>query len=443
MKLIIFIFLFFLVFDSLAQQRVIHINGIRTTYADANNNHRHLQQNLGSTYQVEFIWNPFGRGSSEDEQSSENSGFFSGASNSIVDFNELFVSKVNEEKFHNNFRDILAPFNQSTTLASNDASNVTSNISLETPSIQDIVESSYRVIKTITESSSPRTVILVPHSQGNLITNYIWAKYVEEFGNEAFKKIRIVNVANTSFFSPHNLNLTHVDDAILYTEANDSGCLDTSLERLPVRLDLSRTTPFCSEFNEGVNPDICPFILSSAPFRNASGVDRPNCGDHGFLTTYLSNRTVDVNSANSNTLPTFTSGNSFANRLKDLVDAARESLAIANNQSQLSGSITVSNLDFSRNPTIAIYPIPETSPDTAVGFPPGTPAYTCPLQSDNSWGINCTEDRVSVQDVLDVNDVIFQPFFDDNDNGLWDDSEFFCGRVVPVIQLSEAFPCSR
>jgi hypothetical protein len=61
----------------------------------------------------------------------------------------------------------------------------------------------------------PGYVVVVAHSEGNLLANIAYAWACVETSGEAAKRVRIVNLANTSAVSVHGLNITHSYDTVI------------------------------------------------------------------------------------------------------------------------------------------------------------------------------------------------------------------------------------
>ena len=173
------------------------------------------------------------------------------------------------------------------------------------------------------ESRRGSRVIVIAHSQGNLLVNLSYAMLAAKYGNAVAKQVRVVNVANTSGFSISNLNLTHAGDAALFSGGAAKRHLDNSLETLPSQEGWTRTTPTCP------NDQACNFRLARATLLKPTSaitdqgvIDKVL--DHSIVETYLSSATVPV--ANGQGIPFSASATRFRDRFEDAVYAAAASL---------------------------------------------------------------------------------------------------------------------
>lgn len=344
---------------AIAQQpitNVVYVNGIQNTLEDAQKTQRKIQEVLDSSpnhpigsrrfFVVYLVWNPVGW-----------YGLVDGQSDLSQDTMELFIEKTAEEDFATSFQELLAPFNQSTIVEKrNDALKVVryldsmlpGNNSLETdqpPKINDErMSTTQRAIRNlISQVKQLGSTVVVAHSQGNLLANLAWAKLVSEYGNDAKRMMRLVNVANTSAFSIHNLNFTHAGDAGLFSVAtksiaqNPAG--DKSLETIPARNGWTRTT---TGLYQCPSNGTCNFTVSPATFKKMTGdIDYPTdwnvvgnwegtAGfilDHSILLTYLSTATVPPVDSDTQGVPFTNVVDTFAGRFEDFVYAAARSIA--------------------------------------------------------------------------------------------------------------------
>ncbi len=309
-----------------ATKNIIYINGIQNTLEDAFITLKTLKKrlaestnraaNMRSENFVAYIWNPIG---------------WSGAENGpdfAEDVAELYLEKTAEEKFSSDFEKILAPHNESRVVDKAAATRVVAYLDDMTPGGNSLeaglqsdsfMDRSQRAARSlVAKVLSMQPAIVVAHSQGNLLANLAHAKISSEYGNDVYKILRVVNVANASVFSVSGLNLTHAKDAALYSAATDAHDLDLSLEVLGQTH--TRTTPRCTNFS-------CRFLLGGAPF---GGVDSTGgILDHAINETYLSdvNLPVVMNTQGVNFTPGATR---FIDRLEDFIYAAADSLDLYN-----------------------------------------------------------------------------------------------------------------
>ena len=318
---------------SVAAQNVIYVNGIQNTLDDFVLTKLRLQTILNEsanhsgttkrTFKLSGVWNPQGW-SGED-------GLFDGTL--MKDKRRLFVLKAAEELYSDAFLNLLSPFD--------------GNFAPDVPSARQVVSyldtmlagsTSIEADKSITEGNLRRTqfaansivanvqakqpAVLIAHSQGNLLANLAYAKLVVNNGATVSKMLRVVNVANTSFFSVNGLNFTHASDAALYSAASGTGVPDLSLETMPLAERWTRTTPRCpSNGTCRILVGVAPFTLDE-PHQRELGPDAVL--DHGMVATYMSNNKVSVRDTQR---VVFTAGATrFRDRLEDFVYTAANAL---------------------------------------------------------------------------------------------------------------------
>ncbi|MBL8954137.1 MAG: PD40 domain-containing protein [Myxococcaceae bacterium] len=297
---------------------VVFVNGIQNDIYQAKSAVVHLHRVLKAsqnhpgtaarTFEVTSVYNPTG---------------WYGDGEAFADLVELYLLKTQEELFGDDFRKIMVPFNASASIDVAAATRVAAFASDLTPGVTsleadgDVTDAHLRgtqaAIRRLAEAMSGcRPVIVVPHSQGNLLTNLAWARVASEFPERALKKVRVVNVANTAEFSVNNLNHTHRGDRALFAPV-------IGLETLGAApLSWSRTTPRCP------NDMTCNFTIALASF-DASADTVDDATRHGFVEIYLSNATVPVTVGNLGV--TFTPGKTrFVDRFEDFVYAAADSI---------------------------------------------------------------------------------------------------------------------
>jgi hypothetical protein len=326
---------------------VIYINGIQNTRIDAQSTSdkiydlmRSAPERAGLTKPTKYIsvWNKIGyfgnTPSLLEKQNSLNE-----------DLDELFVSKNNEENYALQFNKILLPHNNlDVYLDKTSAQFVVDRMQFELSSIRHPIDQLFEQTKKQIDSGN--RVIIVAHSQGNIIANFVWAKLIVQYENALKTKVRVVNVANTTRRSPNNLNFTHAGDAALFKRADVAACPEQSLEYLPIRKSLPRKTPVCYS---GSDSSVCQFFLAPATFKASNsgsgsvdsgdvvggGIDA--CLDHSIVATYMSNADVNVEIDQG---IEFSSSKSFSKRMEDFIFQAIKSL----NDSQKSSPIITSPL---------------------------------------------------------------------------------------------------
>lgn len=283
---------------------------------------RNHKESAKRNFSVTFVWNPVG---------------FNGAGKGCTlcqDTKELFILKTAEEKYASDFRSIFVQNNlNSSNVDSKAALRVKAYLDDMTPgdnylesskkiTDEDLAPTRTAIVELAIEMKRLGPVIVVAHSQGNLLANLAWASYASEIGNEIAKKVRVVNVANTSQFSVNFLNLTHAKDAALFSAATDKLDKDISLETLP-RLggDWNRTTPTCKNA-------ACNFSIDQPYFGGVDGT--AGTLDHALIQTYLSETELPQVLHTPSVFNFSPNATRFRDRFEDLVYAANESIELLN-----------------------------------------------------------------------------------------------------------------
>lgn len=315
---------------------VVYINGIYNFLEDMQKTENTIRTRLDTSpnhtdtanknFIVKHIFNPAG---------------WYGEKDLSQDKMELFLLKTAEEHFADYFKQIVSPFNAPKPIGQDEikaALAVTAwldnmmpgdHISVEKTSLEDdnkITADDMQGTKTAAIRLADfvkvhGSVVIVAHSQGNLLANLAYAKLVSEYGNDISKMVRVVNVANTSEFSVNGLNFAHAGDGALFASANLTG----SLENMPSQgFNWTRTTPKCP------NKGACDFTIAPPTFMAQNEIGQELLSpdrllDHSIYETYLSKAIVEVN---EKTPPiTFTPGKiGFIDRFEDFVYAAADSL---------------------------------------------------------------------------------------------------------------------
>lgn len=326
-----------------ASTNVVFINGIQNTLEDAERSKRQIEQVLtqsvnhtGSArrqFSVAMVWNPIGWNSScatpsphpyEAQPACER-----GLTTTDQDQKELFLLKAAEEKFGASLSRISVPYNQRRQIELDDALAVKDYLDLMLPSHgvtpastsleRDglVTELEMRPTQNAANALARRVLslgraVVVAHSQGNLLAHLAYAAIAAQHGDDTWKLIRVVNVANTSDRSVNGLDFTHEDDRAL-----------TLLELLPLARQWSRGAPGCAGYSD------CVFSRATPAFGGASFslLDR-DVDHHGMGEVYLSERELpQVKWAQG---VTFTPGKTrFVDRFEDFVYTAADSLESA------------------------------------------------------------------------------------------------------------------
>lgn len=331
---------------------VVYINGIQNTLADTqattekirkilNASRNHSDTNKKKGFFVDGVWNPIGY-----------TGHTLTEGDLKQDLKELFLLKTAEELFAEHFTKLLSPFNSPRPNNKDAAKRVKQYLEEDmTPAGNSLVDTPDEQNDNVTDkdmegaqgaaralvnwvkpflTNSRRPVIVVAHSQGNLLANLAYASLATEF-DDLSSRVRLVNVANTSEFSLNNLNFTHASDAALFNgKAGSTACEVAvgveNLEGMPTYKGWTRTPPKCPENNK------CNFKIATATFEGVTG-EIPNqsftdvCLDHGMVDTYLSDATVE--NIDSQGVVFSPGAKRFRDRFEDFVYTAAESLAAA------------------------------------------------------------------------------------------------------------------
>lgn len=322
--LFVILFQIFISHTATAQTNVVYINGIQNTITEADDTRRIIRDILNNSpnhsgnrrnFSVTNVWNPMGwRGDSAGSDLSQ-------------DLMELFLLKTAEENFAADFLQLVRLNNNRASIDRNVAARVNAYVDDMTPgnnsietngSITDADMSVTRqaVLNLVTRIKAVGgTVILIAHSQGNLIANLAYARLASD-GFDLPNKLRIINIANTSEFSASGLNFTHAGDAAIFSGATATLLKDQSLETLPSQFsNWNRTTPRCAN-------TACNFTVAPATF-NSSSTDIPNQSfvdetlDHSIVETYLS--TANLTSRLEQGIIFSTNANRFIDRFEDFV----------------------------------------------------------------------------------------------------------------------------
>lgn len=266
-------------------------------------------ESIRRSFKVGLIYNP--RGFYENETPIE------GCDPKCQDFYELLVLKSAEEEFAPFFPRIVAPHQQESQLDIKvarfvkrfaDSMTLGSNSAFDRGIVTDErMAATKQVVAAITaEMSKAAPKILVTHSQANLLANLAWASVVADLGQEAQKRSRTINLANTSLFAISNLNLTHDRDDAL-----------ANLVVEPLALKFTRNTIACT--------GMCQFDLAHPTFKAPQEFVCGGTACNHSMATYLGLDEIPVALVDQSV--EFTAGRTaFFDRFEDLVYAAIISL---------------------------------------------------------------------------------------------------------------------
>lgn len=322
-----------------APEEVIFINGINNTLEDALENAEGLREALNGTatrnetakrmFRVWLQYNEAGWTLPLER--------VPGVA-LLRDVGELAVLKVAEECYLNRLLTLSHPYNRPIPIDHAAATEIAAHLNSMIPEtatagqcgqnalVSDGIVTAARMspIKNValslaTNIKQLRRVVLVAHSEGNILANLAYASIAASSGGDVSRTVRIVNVANTSAISMHGLDATHTKDGALALLAT----LGTYLSRSTVECAL---------------PGGCPFPLAPATLRASNQLlVFPTLG-HSFSGTYLSNTDTEIVGSSPFS---FTAGASeFTDRVVDYVYAATSALDSAN-------GITVSEVSCS------------------------------------------------------------------------------------------------
>jgi hypothetical protein len=214
-------------FDAAAQAKkanVVFINGIQNTAEQAVISRNRLKEALSTstlhigssqrTFDVTVVYNPMG-----------------GITN---DNAELFLLKTAEECYRNDFGLIAVPHNQLRLIDRNAALRVKAYLENIVPgrkgghncgdagmvdsgvvTAADMEATKAAALGLVERVKRDHPAVVVAHSQGNLLAHLGYSSLASDYGDEANKMMRVVNVANTSELSAHGLDLTHSGDRAL------------------------------------------------------------------------------------------------------------------------------------------------------------------------------------------------------------------------------------
>lgn len=298
---------------------VLFVNGIQKTLEQAQESRGLIQGILDESanhqgpsqqrsFVVELIWNPIGWNGEE-----RGPDFWE-------DTTELFLQKTAEEHYAADLNRLRYVAGTVVPIDGPAAANVAKYLDDMSPggngfeerygtaAVDAIMRASQRAArKIVTRTEELGAAIVVAHSQGNLLSNLAWARLAELHPSDVSRRMRIVNIANTTRIAIHDLDLTHDGDR----------ALDPLLRFLADVKGFARTTPTCSN-------DTCQFELAAPTFTGLSAIGSDG---HSLNNVYLSDLPVQELTP---PVISFTGGAfRFRDRFEDLVYAANGWLELA------------------------------------------------------------------------------------------------------------------
>ncbi len=135
------------------------------------------------------------------------------------DYGEVAVSKINEENYYGQVQKFIV--DESTgfdfsRLDRNKAAQFLSDfLDKEDRGTLNAVGSAYKDIKA--SLMSGKNLVVVSHSQGNFIANWVWIRMIadQSVPLDALARLRIVNIGNPSRISPNGFQLTLTQDLVV------------------------------------------------------------------------------------------------------------------------------------------------------------------------------------------------------------------------------------
>jgi PKD repeat protein len=219
----------------------------------------------------------------------------------VADLGELTASKLNEENYHAAYQAFvvgnnLANFNGLS--QSSAAAFINTYLNNEKPTIKKIVESLTAVVQR--DINAGKRVLIIAHSQGNIIANLAWVNLISKLSAAQVKNIRILNVANTHRSSPNSTDITHNSDkeidtslrklGLLYKRESNDCPLQTSVVSIAAQpIPIQPVMQACDfkVVNATYNTNVFGFIASK--------------DNHNFNAAYLSDTAVTRISDNTST----------------------------------------------------------------------------------------------------------------------------------------------
>lgn len=179
---------------------------------------------------------------------------------------DLYLSKVNEELYLDDYRAALKAGSYYAPRDANKLSSIYSDrLSGESPYFAGFITVSKNKVCFLLKEG--RDVVLVAHSHGNIAANLIYAGVAKGCGTFALDHLRVVSVGSVAQIAPNNLMVNQAGDRRVYVQMPAFGLLWT------------RDTPYCK--------NTCLFTAPPPTVNsNCSGILEWDC--HKFVDHYLS-----------------------------------------------------------------------------------------------------------------------------------------------------------
>lgn len=202
------------------------------------------------------------------------------------------------------------------------------NCEVTTASMQKSVDT---INELVGYMRSEKSVIIVAHSQGNILANLAYAKTMTmsklsdpSLNMEPHKTVRIVNIANTSQVSLNNLDMTHDSDNILFGNLTYSGLVSLPVNGLDGALHDHWYRYTDDEYGwSDRNFTLDAFTLAKS--HSAVTCALPGCL-HFMVETYLSTDMASVAANQSRGVMYTSSTQQFRDFFEDLVYTASSSI---------------------------------------------------------------------------------------------------------------------
>ncbi len=289
---------------------VLYVNGIATSAAQAHADRDALAQAIAtSTLRPSY------------PQSIEVDNQYNPTNGTSADVAELVTLKTNEERYLGQlWRGFIEGSDAPVVVQPASLINIyDSYLSQDPATIRSVVQRIVTRWTSALQSDARRKLVLVGHSQGNFIVNWAWLGLFKNLGDEALQRVRVVNVASATVWSPFGLDVTLAEDHGVFSFLPKQG------------RSAPRDTPFCRSTGRATG---CPFMTATATVASGSACTTPlgaapsatrYC--HNFRATYLGNTLTRTIATQRLAAAAYTrEGNELKQRLIDTVFTAIDSL---------------------------------------------------------------------------------------------------------------------
>ncbi len=202
---------------------VLYVNGVATTLAQANADRSALASALqGSQLRAGY----------PEQIGIENE--YNPTNGTPADVAELVALKINEEHYLGRlWHGFLAGSDAPAALDTADLINIVdTRLPLDPEPIRTAVQHIVDRWTPLLQQPN-RKLVLVGHSQGNFIVNWALLGLLKNLGDVALQRVRVVNVASSTVWSPSGLDVTLAEDKGVFSFLPKQG------------LGVPRSTPFC------------------------------------------------------------------------------------------------------------------------------------------------------------------------------------------------------